>query len=399
MKDSKSQLKYESLRNVTSHADSIGGRVRRCGVALASEFFNLPDDLNVREYLQKEVNGKAIKKRTDVNEAIRNTLDNEREKFAMLSGGITIIAKDAHVDDKKRVVELVGASIINGSQTRGVLKSYFEENPDDTDYPPVHFELIICDDESLAAEITIARNFQNRVIPVSTYGAKGLFNDLEKAMQEFDPSIKLRKSETDPSGDGFIDTEKLIQIITSVVPEDITMPRAAADKGIRAYAFSQRTLCLKDYSSLFDKSKPEDYAKYGEARAFFMDVAHSAWVIYNSLRVNPAFLVFKEKKVKKHAGRSPVKKDQGAKKVLDVAMGVLFPVMYALGRFIHQDDAGKWVFEIPSDYDIEDLITQAEVFFNQVQDPAKMGKDSQAYIALRPLVDQYLKYRYPKPAV
>lgn len=397
MKGEINRINYEALHNVTSNSDSKAGRIRYCGVAKSIEFFELPDDLNVREYLQKEVNGKAIKKRTDVNEAIRNTLDNERDSFPLLSGGITIIAKEACLNDENSVVELAEASIINGSQTRGVLKSYFEENPEDTEYPPVHFELIICDDDSLAAEITIARNFQNRVIPVSTYGAKGLFNDLESAMQEYDPKIKLRKSETDPSGDGYVDTEKLVQIITVVVPEGVTMPRDAPG-GTRAYAFSQRSLCLKDYSVVFDKTKPAEYEKYAEARQLFKSIAYSAWTIYNNLRVNSAFLVYKEKKVEKHARRSPVKKDATGKKVVDVSMGVLFPVMAALGRFIYKTKSGKWVFEIPSDYDIEDLITQSAMVFSQIQDPAKMGKDAKSYIALRPLVDQYLKYRQPNPS-
>jgi hypothetical protein len=388
-------LQYDSLRNVTSQDDSNANRVRRCGVARADQFFDLPDDLNVREYLQKEVDGKPIKKRTEVNEAIRYTLDNEREKFAMLNGGITIICKSASVDDKNRVVHLVEPSIINGSQTRGVLKSYFEENVDDVEYPSVHFELIVCDDEQLAAEITIARNFQNKVIPVSTYGAKGLINELETAMQAHDSNIKLRKSETDGTGNGIIDTEKLVQIITAVVPAEVLMPRAATSGGIRAYAFSQRSLCLKDFSLIMDPSKPEEYAKYAEARQFFKDVAYQAWTIYNSLRTNPAFLVYKEKKVDKHSRRSPVKKDGSYKKVLDVAMGVLFPVVSALGRFIYKAEDEHWKFEIPDDYDLSDLITQSAMIFAQIQDPAKMGKDPNTYIALRPLVEQYLKYRKP----
>ena len=68
--------------------------------------------------------------------------------------------------------------------------------------------------------------------------------------------------------------------------------------------------------------------------------------------------------------------------------------MSALGRFIEQNSNGDWVFEIPDDYDLADLICQAErVFASSYQDPAKMGKDIRAYLSLRPMVDQYLKYR------
>jgi len=381
------EIEYESLRNVTSKQDDDAGRERRCGVALADQFFDIPDDLNVREYLLKEVDGKKIKKRTDVNDAIRDTLDNNRERFAMLNGGITIICKSAAVDDKKRKVVLTDPSIINGSQTRGVLKEYFDEGgEDDTDYPSVHFELIVCDDSALAADITIARNFQNRVIPVSTYGARGLFDDLEEAMQDRDRSIRLRKSETDPPGEAYLDTEKLIQVVTCVVPGDINMPRSA-NEGIRAYAFSQKAVCLKDFAAIMEKDE------FAEAKQFFHEVAYDAWSLYLKLKTERAFAQFRQKRQRQHEKRSPVKKDaQG--NVIDVSMGVLFPILSALGNFVAKDDDGQWRFEIPEDYDLGDLISQAAIIFSQAyNDPAKMGKDIQAYLALRPIVTQYLKYR------
>lgn len=380
-------INYESLRNVTSKQDEDAGRERKCGVALADEFFEIPDDLNVREYLLKEVDGKKIKKRTDVNDAIRDTLDNNRDKFAMLNGGITIICKSASVDDKKRRVVLDQPSIINGSQTRGVLKDYFEEaGDDDTDYPSVHFELIVCDDEALGADITIARNFQNKVIPVSTYGARGLFNELEEAMKSHDASIRLRKSETDPPGEAYLDTEKLIQVTTCVVPGQIDMPRSA-NEGIRSYAFSQKAICLKDFADVMEKEA------YSEAKEFFHDVAYDAWSVYNRLRREQAFAAhFREKRTAKHKKRSPVKKDANGN-IVDVSMGVLFPILSALGNFVEQRDEG-WRLEIPDDYDLSDLIGQASIVFSTgYNDPAKMGKDTQAYLALRPIVTQYLKYR------
>jgi hypothetical protein len=123
---SKSRLQYESLRTVTSAADEKLGRTRRCGVASADQFFDLPDDDNVREYLQAELNGKPIKLATEgsVNHAIWETLENRRQDFTLLNAGLTIVHGDATVYDKDRYVDLVNASIINGSQTRGVLREF-----------------------------------------------------------------------------------------------------------------------------------------------------------------------------------------------------------------------------------------------------------------------------------
>lgn len=386
------EIRYETLRNVTSPQDKEAGRTRHCGVARADQFFGLPDNLNVREYLQTEVNGKPIKKQTAVNKAIRETLDEDREKFTLLNGGISIIATAAEVDDPKRTVRLTGASIINGSQTRGVLREYFtEDHPDDANLPWVNFEVITCENEELAAEISIARNFQNAVLPVSTYGAKGLFDDLEAAMQERDPSVRLRKSETDVVGDHMIDTEKLIQILTVVVPVGVKMPRddSPPGSGVRSYAFSQKAVCLKDFAAVMQEGK------YTEARQFFLDVAYDAWQTFDDLRQNPHFGVFREKRVGKHVKRSPVTKTK-AGQVTDVALGVLFPVLSALGKFARRNAKGRWGFAVPADFDMADLINQAELTFSSKQDPAKMGKDGDCYLALHPIVTQYLKYRPSK---
>ncbi|MBL8680119.1 MAG: AIPR family protein [Myxococcales bacterium] len=386
----KHKIHYEVLRNVTSKADLDLKRERRCGVAPSGEFFDLPDDQNVRQYLETEVNGKKIKKRTDVNDAIRSTLEARPEDFAMLNSGITIVCTGATVDDKNCVLELTNASIINGSQTRGVLKDFYEEQGEGSEPPPIHFEVIVCGDSSLASDITIARNFQNRVIPVSTYGAKGLFDELEAAMRKHDPKVNLRKSETDLPENGFIDTEKLIQVITVIVPSSIKMPRAAgkeAVSGARAYAFSQKAVCLDDFNEIMTKSE------YADAKRFFLEVAYDAHELYKSLHTHPAFGVFRQKSGK-HERRSPVRKGPKGE-VLDVRMGVLFPVMSALGNFAREDaKAGRWCLRVPKDYDMSDLVNQAYlVFANGSGDPAKMGKDPNSYAALQPMVTSYLKYR------
>jgi hypothetical protein len=383
-------IQYEALRNVTSPHDKELGRARYCGVASADQFFELPDNLNVREYLQTEVNGKPIKKQTAVNNAIRETLDQDREKFTLLNGGISVMASAAQVDDKQRSVRMSGASIINGSQTRGVLKQYFcEENQDDKEFPWVNFEVIVCADQVLAAEISIARNFQNAVLPVSTYGAKGLFDELELAMQKQDPQIRLRKSETDV-GDDFVDTEKLIQILTAIVPEGVRMPRedSPAGSGVRAYAFSQKAVCLKDYAAIMQAPN------YGDAKQFFLEVAYDAWQVFNELKRDPNFGIFREKRTGKNVKKSPVKKDRQGN-VYDVALGVLFPVLSALGKFSKKTAKGHWTFCVPEDFDMADLIKAAELTFSSKQDPAKMGKEPDCYLALHPIVGAYLKYRSP----
>ena len=91
--------------------------------------------------------------------------------------------------------------------------------------PTISFELIVVDDPHLIAEVSIARNYQNKVADLSIYGRQGRFEELEARMQEKYPGVELRKRETDFSSD-YLDTEKLVQVMTALAPHEIELPSA-----------------------------------------------------------------------------------------------------------------------------------------------------------------------------
>lgn len=380
-------IRYNSLRNVTPPEEEAVDRKRYCGNARCDQFFHIPDNLNIRDYLQTEVDGKPIKKRTNVNEAIWNQVDGDRPLFPILSGGITVIAAEVTLDDKERKAKLHDASIINGTQTRGVLKDYFDEHSEDTNFPSVNFELIVCTDKQLAAEITIARNYQNAVLPVSTYGARGFFDDLEAAMKKRNPSVKLRKSETDV-GPEYVDTEKLIQVVTAMVPATVPMPRVMKGKGgndgIRVYAYAQKATCLKDFAEVM-----QNPSKYGDAKGFFEEVAYDAWQVYKQLRSYQGF-----------SSLHSVTKNKGGQVAEDgVPAGIVFPILSALGKFATKGPDDHWQFKVPSDFDLDDLCKQGKATYSVPgpgqSNPNVMGKELACYLNLHAIVDAYLKYRRP----
>ncbi len=377
-------LPYHTLRTVTSPEDTAAGRKRYEGVASAEAFFNLETDENVRGYLAHDDTGKK-RKGTLVNLAIRQTLENDRASFPLLNSGIVLVAREAKVDDEKKRAMLTGASIINGAQTQGVLVDFFKEHPEDKAYPSVNFELIITDDEELIAEISISRNFQNDVKALSIYGREKLFDELEDRMQEGDPTVKLRKTETDYAAD-LVDTEKLIQVITVMMPPDMPLPsviksKKTAETTLHVYAYRHRSRCLKDFAEVMSDPKT-----WSQAYRFFLDAAPDAWQTYRRLKGEQAFsrlVCVQGVDGEKENGRKKVAPD-------GVPDGIVFPMLSAISRFMKQTN-GKWKLAVPARFPWPTLFEQAitQETSTAHNDPQAMGKHAECYIALHGQIEMF----------
>lgn len=384
---------YHTLRSVTAPGldtnEKGDERKRYCGVAPANSLFEISTSENVRGYLGRDEEGER-RKSTQVNMAIRKTLEEDREWFSLLNTGVVIVARDVKVDDAGKIASLYDCSIINGAQTRGVLQDYFNERPEDRDFPSVNFELLVTDDEDLIGEISISRNYQNAVAALSIYGRQGLLDSLEKAMQEEDPEIRLRKSETH-FGDGYLDSEKLIQVLTAMAPsEEIPLPSAVRRKQktpetmYRVYAYRHRSRCLKDFATVL--SDPKTWGEgedWSIAREYFLQTAVSAWRLYTRLKGEQAF-----SRLHCVEGRTV----NGSKKVNPdgVPDGIVFPMLSALSRFMHRGRNG-WRLNIPPQFPWNALFSQAVIQHTATagHNPQAMGKDARCYIALHGTLDMY----------
>lgn len=107
---------------------------------------------------------------SDVNRAIRQTLETRPQDFFYLSNGVTAIA---HTIDPKaardggRRFEVKGLSVINGAQTVASSHHFVASHPGvDISNARVLLTLILVDeDDSFGADVTRARNHQNPVSP------------------------------------------------------------------------------------------------------------------------------------------------------------------------------------------------------------------------------------------
>jgi hypothetical protein len=381
-------LPYYTLRSVNSPEDTEAGRRRYCGVTSADNLFGLTTEENVRSYLGRDEEG-GRRKSTKVNMAIRATLNSGRDLFPLLNAGLVIVCREAKVDDSSKPpnVTLKAPSIVNGAQTQGVLHDYFLEHSDDTEFPSVNFELIVTNDVELIEDISIARNFQNEVASLSIYGRRGRFDALEAAMRASDPSIHLRKAETD-FGSEYIDTEKLIQVLTVFAPSQIKLPSAekrnikTAETIYRVYAYRHRSRCLSDFAVVMDGAE-----NWREAYEFFLSVAVDVWSLYWRLKGEQAF-----------SRLVCVKGDNvnGNKKVLPdgVPDGLVFPMLSALSRFI-VSEGNHWQLRIPEFFPWPTFYQQTITLETNTakHNPQTMGKDADCYIALHGLIDMFLASR------
>ncbi len=371
-------LPYITCRNISSPEDDAAKRKIYSGHVRASATLELEDDENVREYLVSAV-GKQKQVPTLVHRAIRKTLQDHPDQFSVLNGGLVIVARGVEVDDKNKLLMLKKPSIINGSQTQGELKRYFGEyGGDDCFDPSIKYELIVTDDDDLIAEISIARNFQNDVRPISIAGRRGQLDELEKALQKDNPDAELRKSEFDHNAD-LLDTEKLIQVIFALMPTDM-LDSIGADTS-RVFAYSQKTRALKLFTRLYDDQGKDAAAR--DAYKFFLDIAGVAVKLYEKWKSHSGF-----------EGSRLRSLERDGRDVVEVPDGIVFPILGGLSAFFRDGGKGKkWRFAPPQGFEEQELVDAAVSAYKEIAEhnPQTMGKSKACYSTLLRLTNVYAR--------
>lgn len=369
-------LSFDSIRNISCSHDLANNRKVLVGRARASQILGLSTDENVRAYLV-DAEGKKKKRKGEVHRKIEDTIENYPENFCVLNGGIVIVARDYVIEEKTKRLTLEKASVINGAQTQGVIRDC--SHGDELDIF-VTFELIVTKDEALISEISISRNFQNDVQNISIAGSRGVLEDLEAALRKGDPNIKLRKSETDRSDD-YMDTEKLIQVLMALAPPEIL---DGSELGVRdkAYTYSQKATCLKDFSKVYEKQKTEQESSPNRRLYnFFLQVAAQAWDLYEKWKTHQGF---------QGSGLRSLERDGRA--IIEVPDGIVFPILASLSVFVKQTSTG-WRVQQPKELTDGELVAAAKVAYMQIagSNPQTMGKRSACYSSLLQLTTVYNK--------
>lgn len=376
-------LRYSTLRNISSPTDTAINRRVYSGHAPIDAVLDLKTDQNVREFLV-DLEAKQRKAMTQVHRAILETLRNSPENFSILNGGMVIVASTCEVDDNRKTAILTNPSIINGAQTQGIIRKYLDEckKKDVAPYEAyITFELIVTDDQALIGEISVARNYQNDVALLSIAGRRGQLDELEEALQKQIPEQKIRKSESD-LGEDFVNTERLLQIITALIPQELWLRPLESGAPNKTFTYSQKASCLKDFQTLYSKVREQPNASKKEQMLyqFFLDVAADALNLFYKWKSHQGFYGTRLRAISRD--------ESGV--VLDVPDGIVFPIIASLSVFAEQTSDG-WRINIPPHLNESRLIDQASSAYKDIADsnPNVMGKNRGCYSSLLNITQVY----------
>ena len=381
------ELPFHSLRNISSPEDILEGRSVYTGTMPVQSIVDLPTNENVRNYLV-EAEGKKKRVLSQVHLAIRNTLTEYPDRFCVLNGGVVLVAQASEVEDKSKTLRLLAPSIINGSQTQGVIRDLLND-PKRQDIGldcHVKFELIVTDDSDLVAEISIARNFQNDVKIISIVGRRGYLDELEDKLQETHSHFKLQKSETElPSeSNSYLNTEKLLQVIAALLPAELWWKSGEPNK---VYTYSRKAACLKDFQTIYEAahdSTASNHDQLARVYGFYLDIAGQAWDLYTEWRSHQVF-----------AGsglRALVRDESGA--IVEVPDGIVFPILASLSEFVIERN-GAWEVDIPKQLNDRELMQTAKNAYMEIanSNPNVMGKNKACYTTIQQITSIYRKFR------
>lgn len=381
------EFEYDTLRNISCPHDKKNGRRVLTGHCLASAILSFSTNKNVRDYLA-DAEGKKRKTYTQVHRAIAKTLRENAEDFNILNGGVTIVAYDINVDESSKTALLKMPSIINGSQSQGVIRDVLKECQEagvDPNEAYIRYDIIVTQDEGLVTETAISRNFQNDVATVAILGRRGKFDELEAALQRKFGTVELKKRQTD-FGDDFVRTENLLQVLWALVPGELWLNDKEADNPNKVYTYSQRSRCLKDFEVVYDRardSSDKEHEKYKELYRFFLDLAPTAFELYEKWHAHQEFEGTRLRSLERN-------RDGSIKRIPD---GIIFPILAAYSAFMKKE--GKhWTMVVPQTLTDADLIKSAKTAYMEIADsnPNVMGKNKACYTQLLDLTKLHRKF-------
>lgn len=377
----KTKLKSHIIRNTTTLSEKKLGDSSYHVVAWAEDVLALNTDRNLRTYTGTY----NPKTRTRTHKAIADTIRNHPDRFGQRNGGLTVSCSAVQINQDRGSILFTDVSLINGAQSQGELKLFFDELEDAIEEQgfqqiEVKIEVLVIQDSEEETEVAISRNTTDPVKTISQAGARNQLNDLAQSMIDHNPNWKIETSESDKNiGSTTIDTIKLLQVTRLMTPDSILSPNKEITASEVLKSYKSAASCLANFCSWQENkdTDPEAKAKY----ECTISLAPKAWEEYeywNSTlkwdRIQETYKSSKKRVCKKNSSGV----------VLQMSHGVLFPVLSAIKNFVVEESPGNWQIRKHSSFDASRMTkTAVRLLHNDyAYDPMIMGRAIGSYSAL-----------------
>ncbi len=278
------------------------------GVLPAAEYMKLLTDEtgNIRKSLFYD-NVRDFQGENEVNDQIRNTLrsDVERDRFAMLNNGVTVIAKSLDTVGNRLVLE--DYQIVNGCQTSHVL--YEQRTSLDGVYVPT--KIIVTNDDNIINAIIRGTNSQTQVKADQLLALSDYQKTLEKFFESFTDKKRLyyeRRSRQYASATGvekvrIVTIQQQIRVFASMFldqPHRASRSPSALLKQIGGQIFAANHRPDVYYSSAYAQYKLEYLFRSGAIDVLYKPARYQLLMLVRYLVAGPDMPPFASNKMEKY---------------------------------------------------------------------------------------------------
>jgi hypothetical protein len=188
-----------------------------------------------------ESNVRDFQGTTEVNAAIRQTLDSETTPdFWWLNNGVTILASRSSIIGD--TVSIADPQIVNGLQTSTQISQYFGNDASKADDRNVMIKIVSSDDDEIRDKIIKATNSQNPIQPATLRATDKVQRDIESTLKGvglfYDRRKNLYKNEGKPA-DKIVSIPLMAQVLMSVLlkrPDDARARPSSLIKDDKIYS-------------------------------------------------------------------------------------------------------------------------------------------------------------------
>ena len=339
----------------------------------------LPLDCNPRS---QNLNSVACKN-------MRAALEQRDTDFAIMNGGIEIIAKSIHsIADKKLEVNIDDTSnqgIIDGGHSYRTVTEFYANNPEYKRGVSIFVDIIYgkhAVEESV--KIAAARNTQTQVGLVSIMNAEGKFDEIKESIKNQPWADMIRYEE---NGKQPIKVEFLIAIMRLFDIESYGAPSlAVAPKYHPCDSYNSWTNCLKRFNTLYNKAGGVEGTVFGklipmlpELIKYYQYVLSNLGRFYNAGGGNFGGIYIEKKTISNISKKNPtIDIFSGDKIKYYTPQAWVFPIL-TTARCILKDVNGRFTFEDNVYHFFE--VTAAASSFRFINNfIGKAGKDATSYL-------------------